>query len=127
MTETNYEYIIHDGKKIQVDSAIRDGDGYRISTTYPKKVDIRAKPGNKKILKVIHGLDNAPSAVSLYQVHKHLNPSYPDTSDEQYTESFEMIGADISVTDIDITITFKELPPVDPVSGELELLVRSLI
>lgn len=117
MTETNYEYIIHDGKKIQVDSAIRDGDGYRISTTYPKKVDIRAKPGNKKILKVIHGLDNAPSAVSLYQVHK----------DNNNNESFEMIGADISVTDIDITITFKELPPVDPVSGELELLVRSLI
>lgn len=127
MTETNYEYMTHDGKKLQVDSAIRDGDGYKISTTYPKKVDIRAMPGNKKIVLIHHGLDNAPSAVSLYQVHKHLNPNYPDTSDEQYTESFEEIGADMEVTKTDIILTFAELPPVDPVSNELELLVRSLI
>lgn len=114
---TEYEYLVHDGKKLQVDSAIRDGDGYRISTTYPKKVDIRARPGNKKVVLIHHGLDNAPSAVSLYQVHK-------DNSDN---ESFEMIGADMTVTDTDIIITFTDLPPVDAVSGELELLVRSLI
>ena len=115
---TDYEYVIHDGKKLQVDSAIRDSDGYKISTTYPKKVDIRAKPASNQTKVIIHhGLDNAPSSVSLYQVHKNNNGD----------ESYEMIGADIDVTDTDIVLDFIQLPPVDPVSGELELLVRSLI
>ena len=111
---TEYEYVIHDGKKIQVDSAIRDGDGYKISTTYPKKVDIRAKPGTAKTLIIAHGLQNAPSAVSLYVVH-HTDP-----------EILEKIEADILVTNTTITITFTELPTA-PDAQDLELLVRSLI
>ena len=87
--------------------------GYRIDTAYPKKVDIRCKPMGKKILKILHGLNNAPSAVSLYVIH---------TIDDN--ESLEKIEADIEVTNVDITITFIELPPG---GNDLELLVRSLI
>lgn len=112
--EYNYEYITHNGKNIQVDSAIRDGMGYKIDTTYPKKVDIRAKPGTAKTLVIAHGLQNAPSAVSLYVVH-HTDP-----------ESLEKIEADITVTSTSIIITFIELPTA-PDAQELELLVRSLI
>lgn len=32
-----YEHILKDNKKVQVDSAIRDGDGVKISTNYAKK------------------------------------------------------------------------------------------
>ena len=110
---TDYEYIIHDGKKLQVDSAIRDGDGYKISTTYPKKVDIRVTPAsNQRIIVIHHGLDNAPSSVSLYVVH-HTEP-----------ETYEEIGTDMTVTPTDIILNFIELPSGDP---DLELLVRSLI
>lgn len=110
---TDYEYIAHDNHKIQVESAVRDALGYRIDTAYPKKVDIRCKPMGKKILKILHGLNNAPSAVSLYVIH-----TIGDN------ESLEKIEADIEVTSVDITITFIELPPG---GDELELLVRSLI
>jgi len=113
MTENdNYEYLKHNNRGIQVDSAIRDGMGYKIDTTYPKKVDIRAKPGTAKTLVIAHGLNNAPSAVSLYVVH-HTDP-----------ESLEKIEADITVTNTSIIITFIELPPG---GDDLELLVRSLI
>lgn len=111
---TDYEYLTHEGNKIQVDSAIRDGMGYKIDTTYPKKVDIRAKPGTAKTLVIAHGLQNAPSAVSLYVVH-HTTP-----------ESLEKIEADIMVTNTTITITFIELPTA-PDAQDFELLVRSLI
>ena len=110
---TDYEYIKHDNHKIQVESAVRDALGYRIDTAYPKKVDIRCKPMGKRILKILHGLNNAPSAVSLYVIH---------TIDDN--ESLEKIEADIEVTNVDITITFIELPPG---GDDLELLVRSLI
>ncbi len=111
---TDYEYITHDDNKIQVESAVRDALGYRIDTAYPKKVDIRARPGTAKTLVIAHGLQNAPSAVSLYVVH-HTTP-----------ESLEKIEADIMVTNTTITITFIELPTA-PDAQELELLVRSLI
>lgn len=110
---TDYEYITHGDNKIQVESAVRDALGYRIDTAYPKKVDIRCKPMGKRILKILHGLNNAPSAVSLYVIH---------TTDDN--ESLEKIEADIEVTNVDITITFIELPPG---GDDLELLVRSLI
>lgn len=111
---TDYEYVIHDGKKLQVDSAIRDGDGYKISTTYPKKVDIRATPSSsQKTVIIHHGLDNAPSSVSLYVVH-HTDP-----------ETYEEIMTDMVVTRTDIILNFAQLPPGD--EGGLELLVRSLI
>ena len=110
---TDYEYLTHEGNKIQVESAVRDALGYRIDTAYPKKVDIRCKPMGKRILKILHGLNNAPSAVSLYVIH---------TIDDN--ESLEKIEADIEVTNVDITITFIELPPG---GDDLELLVRSLI
>ena len=113
MTETNYEYITHNDHKIIVDAAIRDGDGYRISSTYPKKVDIRARPNSATTLTIAHGLNDAPSAVSLYIVHRNNG-----------VESYERIEADITVTAQNITIQFVELPP----GGEdLELLIRSLI
>jgi hypothetical protein len=111
---TDYEYITHGDNKIQVESAVRDALGYRIDTAYPKKVDIRAKPGTAKTLVIAHGLQNAPSAVSLYVVH-HTTP-----------ESLEKIEADIMVTNATITITFIELPTA-PDAQDLELLVRSLI
>ena len=109
-----YEYVMHDGNMIQVESAIRDEEGYRFATSYPKKVDIRARPGAAKTLVIAHGLQNAPSAVSLYVVH-HTTP-----------ESLEKIEADIMVTNTTITITFIELPTA-PDAQDLELLVRSLI
>ena len=111
---TDYEYITHGDNKIQVESAVRDALGYRIDTAYPKKVDIRARPGTAKTLVIAHGLQNAPSAVSLYVIH-HTTP-----------ESLEKIEADIMVTNTTITITFIELPTA-PDAQELELLVRSLI
>ena len=111
---TEYEYITHDDNKVQVESAIRDGLGYRIDTAYTKKVDIRTKPYSKKTLVIAHGLQNAPSAVSLYVVH-HTEP-----------EILEKIEADIAVTNTAITITFTELPTA-PDAQDLELLVRSLI
>lgn len=114
---TDYEYITHNSKPLQVASAIRDGEGYQISTAYPRKVDILAKPGDKKTINIAHGLGKAPSAVSLYQVHGNEDSGF----------SYEKIEADMTVTDDTITITFIELPPADPTSGELELLVRSLI
>lgn len=114
---TDYEYITHNSKPLQVDSAIRDGEGYQISTAYPRKVDILVRPGTKKTVHISHGLGKAPSAVSLYQVHGDVNSGF----------SYEKIEADMTVTDDTITITFIELPPADPTSGELELLVRSLI
>ena len=114
MTETDYEHITHNGKKILVDAAIRDGDGYNISGTYPKKVDIRCKPGDTRELRIAHGLGKAPSAVSLYVI-KHSNP-----------ETYTKIEADIEVTDNYIDIKFTELPTA-PDAQDLELLVRSLI
>ena len=117
MTETDYEHITHNGTKILVDAAIRDGEGYQISTAYPRKVDILAKPGTNRTIHISHGLGKAPSAVSLYQVHGNVESGF----------SYERIEADMTVTDDAITITFIELPPADPTSGELELLVRSLI
>lgn len=113
MTETDYTYLKHNNVSILVDAAIRDGDGYKIATTYPKKVDIRCRPGNQKNLVIYHGLENAPSAVSLYVV-----------KEENNEEVLEKIEADITVTDAEIRISFIELPQV---AGELELLVRSLI
>lgn len=110
----DYEYITHDDHKIQVESAVRDALGYRIDTAYPKKVDIRAKPFGRRTLLIAHGLQNAPSAVSLYVVH-HTDP-----------EVLEKIEADIMVTNTTITITFTELPTA-PDAQDLELLVRSLI
>ena len=113
---TDYEYILHDNKPIMVDSAIRDGDGYRISTTYPKKVDIEVTPSTStKVLCIDHGLQNKPSAVSLYVKRKTGNTYY-----------YEKIGADIITTDTAIQITFAELPEgID--GGAPTLLVRSLI
>lgn len=115
MTETDYEHITHNGKKILVDAAIRDGEGYEISGTYPKKVDIRCTPGTTRELRIAHGLGKAPSAVSLYVI-RHSDP-----------ETYTRIEADMEVTDNYIDITFTVLP--DPPAGEntLELLVRSLI
>lgn len=110
---TDYEYLTHNNHKIIVDAAIRDGDGYRIATTYPKKVDIRARPYGAKTLTIAHGLNNAPSAVSLYVIHS-----------DNGTESYEKIEADITVTAQNITIQFVELPPG---GDNLELLVRSLV
>lgn len=114
MTETDYEHITHNGKKILVDAAIRDGDGYSIAGTYPKKVDIRCKPGTTKALRIAHGLGKAPSAVSLYVI-KHSDP-----------ETYTKIEADVEVTDNYIDIKFTELPTA-PDAQDLELLVRSLI
>ena len=110
----DYEYITHDGNKIQVDSAVRDALGYRIDTAYPKKVDIRVTPGQAKNLIIHHGLSNAPSAVSLYVIN-HTDP-----------ESYEKVGADITVTDTDILIQFIQLPD-SPDGQPLQLLVRSLV
>ena len=114
MTETDYEHITHDGKKILVDAAIRDGDGYNIAGTYPKKVDIRCKPGTTRELRIAHGLGKAPSAVSLYVI-RHSDP-----------ETYTKIEADVEVTDNYIDIKFTELPTA-PDAQDLELLVRSLI
>lgn len=110
---TDYEYITHDDNKIQVESAVRDALGYRIDTAYPKKVDIKVTPGAAKNLVVHHGLSNAPSAVSLYIIN-HL------------TNAYEMIGADITVTNTDIIIQFIQLPD-SPDGQPLELLVRALV
>lgn len=115
-TMTDYEHLTHNDKKILVDAAIRDGDGYNISGTYPKKVDIRARPGTAKTLRITHGLENAPSAVSLYVV-----------GGTAQDEVLEKIEADISVTNQYIDITFTELPPAPTGRSELELLIRSLI
>lgn len=112
MTDAAYEYFTHGDNKIQVDSAIRDGDGYRIAATYPKKVDIKAKPNGARHIVISHGLHNAPSAVSLYVIH-------PGD-----TETLEKIDTDITVTDESIIISFIELPPG---GKDLELLVRALI
>lgn len=110
---TDYEYIKHDNHKIQVESAVRDALGYRIDTAYPKKVDILVTPGTAKNLVIHHGLSNAPSAVSLYVVNHN-------------TGAYEMIGADVTVTNTDILIKFIKLP--DSPDGEpLQLLVRSLV
>lgn len=116
MTDAAYEYFTHGDNKIQVDSAIRDGDGYRIATTYPKKIDIRARPAGNKHLVISHGLANAPVAVSLYVVHPPENPAG--------LETLEKIEADITVTATQIVISFIELPEG---GNDLELLVRSLI
>lgn len=35
-----YKKLTYDGNKIQVDSAIRDGNGAQIDTTYLKKMDV---------------------------------------------------------------------------------------
>lgn len=111
-----YEYVMHDGNMIQVESAIRDEEGYRIATSYPKKIDIRCKPAaGQRTVVIHHGLNNAPSAVLLYLVH-HTTP-----------ESYEKIETDISVTATDIILNFIELPTVPADARELELLVRSLI
>ena len=109
----NYEYITHDYHKIQVESAVRDALGYRIDTAYPKKVDILVTPGAAKNLVIHHGLSNAPSAVSLYVVNHD-------------TGAYEMVGADVTVTNTDILIKFIELPD-SPDGQSLQLLVRSLI
>ena len=114
MTETDYEHITHNGKKVLVDAAIRDGDGYKISGTYPKKVDIRCTPGTTKELRIAHGLGKAPSAVSLYVI-KHGDP-----------ETYTRFETDIEVTNSYIDIKFIELPTA-PDAQPLELLVRSLI
>ena len=110
---TDYEYLTHEGNKIQVDSAVRDALGYRIDTAYPKKVDIKVTPGSAKNLVIHHGLSNAPSAVSLYVIN-------------HTTDAYEKIGADVTVTDTDILIQFVQLPE-SPDGEPLELLVRSLI
>ena len=113
--ETDYQYMMHDGKKLQVESAVRDSQGYKIATTYPKKVDIFVRPAsNQRIIIIHHGLDNAPSSVSLYLVH-HTDPV-----------TYEAIETDITVTSTDIVLNFIELPDAPDAEG-LELLVRSLI
>lgn len=113
----DFDYLTHKGRLLQVESAIRDGDGYTISTAYPRKVDILTRPGDSKVVSISHGLGKAPSAVSLYQVHGTASTGI----------SYEKIEADMVVTDDTITITFTELPPIDPYNNDVELLVRSLI
>lgn len=112
--QTNYEYLTHNNHQVVVDSAIRDGEGYKIATTYPRKVDIRTFPMGKTKMRILHGLKNAPSSVSLYVINK-VNGE---------DASYDKIEADITVTKEYIDISFTELPPG---GNDLELLVRSLI
>ena len=39
-----YSHILKNGKKVQVDSAIRDGDGYKISTNYTRYTRVTENP-----------------------------------------------------------------------------------
>ena len=46
MATTTYEKLTYDGKKIQVDSAIRDGAGAKIDTTYATKTELETQNTN---------------------------------------------------------------------------------
>lgn len=45
MATTIYEHILKNGKKVQVDSAVRDVNGVRIDTNYAKKSEIPSTEG----------------------------------------------------------------------------------
>ena len=115
MSDADYEYLTH-GKKIQVDSAIRDGDGYEIAAVYPKKIDVTVFPSPlQKTIQIAHSLNTEPSAVIVYLVHQ-ITP-----------REYEKIETDVSVTDAYIQLKFIKLPDIPDDSETLELLVRVLI
>ena len=54
---TLYKKLLYDGNKIQVDSAIRDGDGNELSTVYAKAANIGTTQG-------LNYLTTAPSSAN---------------------------------------------------------------
>jgi len=43
MANETYKYLTLDDKKVKVDSAVRDGEGYKISTHYATKEELTSK------------------------------------------------------------------------------------
>ena len=111
----DYRYLTYAGDKIQAESAVRDEDGYRISTAYPKKTGIRVRPSaGQSIVKISHSLNSEPSAVFVYLIH-HTDP-----------ERFERIETDMIATKSHIELNFAQLPVPDD-AEDLEILVKILI
>lgn len=54
---TLYKKLLYDGKKIQVDSAVRDGEGNELSSVYVKAADIGTTQG-------LNYLTTAPSSAN---------------------------------------------------------------
>lgn len=96
VTAANYGRLTRNGTKIQVDSAIRDGNGARIDTTYSKKAEewkVYADFSNEITLS--HSLGDVPSSVMVFVKNG-------DNYDEVYT--------DVTATTTAITVTFSQSP-----------------
>lgn len=67
-TIKEYKHITQGGKKLQVDSAIRDANGMRIDTTYGKKVETYnlIALADTTHVQINHTLGDIPSAVLIY-------------------------------------------------------------
>lgn len=102
MVQTDYEHITHNGTKLQVDSAIRDGTGRRIDTNYAKKVEtynLQATAENITEITISHSLGDIPSSVQMYI----LNTA---------TDEYEMFNADVVATDTRIKIRLSSSLPI---------------
>ena len=108
MTVT-YKRLSKVGSNLQVDSAIRDEDGYRFSTVYPKKIeqDVNLISNSSNTYTVRHQLNAIPSAVSLYM---------------EKDGQLEQIGADISATASNVRITL-----TNPLDIGIRLLIKIVI
>lgn len=64
-----YEHMKYGGHKVQVDSAIRDGNGMRIDTTYAKKMEFEQEVyvDDSFTITVAHSLGDIPSSVTVFK------------------------------------------------------------
>ena len=95
-----YDYITHDGKKLQTESAIRDGNGYNISDTYAKKIrEVLVTCGESThTITISHEMEMIPSTVEMFI--KYAN-------DERWAR----FDADVSVTTGTIVVALSVSPP----------------
>ena len=95
---TNYEYLTHNGNKLVVDAAIRDGEGYRISTAYAKKLCERiVYVTESSTISINHGLGDIPSVVTVFE--------------QTGENTFEQVGVPYEATPNQIILKFGMIPP----------------
>lgn len=96
---TDYEYLTHNDKKIIVDAAIRDGDGYKIASTYPRKISevVTVATSTVDHITINHTLGNIPSVVQLYILNTQTN-------------KFELYTVDVNATSSQINIDLSNHP-----------------
>ena len=93
-----YEYITHEGNKIQVDSAIRDGSGNMITNTYLRRTQditvIVSGDGTVPLyIRATHNLNVIPSSVEVYTRGNTQDP-------------WESIITDVQADAQKVTVTF---------------------